>query len=223
VSADLVIIGTGGQGRECLDIALGMSEDDKAFNVIGFVDDSPSETNRALIEDLGYPVLGSVAEFVESERRPKVCIGIGNGHARRRIDRILTVAGFTAATLIHPSSTRGSAVALGEGTVLWSGARLTTNIRTGRHVHINQNATIGHDSVLAHYVTLNPLAAVSGNVTLDDSSTVGAGAVVLQGRRVGSGAMVGASACVTSDVDSDSVVVGVPARLLPRRSEEVNG
>jgi sugar O-acyltransferase (sialic acid O-acetyltransferase NeuD family) len=221
LTTDLVIIGTGGQGRECLDIVRAMNDEGCTFNFVGFVDDNPSDINRSHVEGLGHEVLGTLEELLKSPKSAQVCIGIGNGGARRRISARLDEANIGSPVLVHPSSSLGSNVKIGPGSAIWAGARLTTNIRLGRHVHVNQNATVGHDSVLGDYSTLNPLAAVSGNVDLGAGCTVGAGAVVLQGRKVGSDAMVGASACVTADVDEDAVVVGVPARRRSTESEEV--
>ena len=79
-------------------------------------------------------------------------------------------------------------------------------------MHVNQNVTIGHDTIAEDFATINPSAAVSGSVHLRSGSLVGAGAVVLQGRSVGTDATVGAAACVVSDVLAGAVVTGVPAR-----------
>ncbi len=95
--------------------------------------------------------------------------------------------------------------------MIFAGARLTTNIKLGRHVQINQNATVGHDSLLDDYATINPMAAISGNVHVGAAGMVGAGAVILQGLSVGARARIGASACVVRDVPEDVTVKGVPA------------
>ncbi len=88
---------------------------------------------------------------------------------------------------MHPSVTMGAEVTVGAGSVLCAGARITTNIVLGRHVHVNLNATIGHDTVVGDYVSLNPLASISGDcvlgarswsVSLEWCSTVCASATV---------------------------------------------
>jgi sugar O-acyltransferase (sialic acid O-acetyltransferase NeuD family) len=212
VATDLVIIGIGGQGRECLDIVRAMNDDGASFNVVGFVDDSPSEANRFNVDALGHEVIGTLEEFFCAPGSAQVCIGIGNGSVRRSISTRLEDANIGSPVLVHPTSSIGTNVEIGPGTVIWAGARLTTNIRLGRHVHVNQNATIGHDTLIGDCATLNSQAAVSGSVTVEPLSTVGAGAVVLQGLTVGAGSTVGASACVVRDVPPSLVVKGVPAR-----------
>ena len=89
---------------------------------------------------------------------------------------------------------------------------MTTNVTLGRHVHINLNSTVGHDCVLADYVTVNPLVAVSGSVTVGADSMLGTHSSVLQGLTIGAAAVVGAGACVVQDVAPSTTVKGVPAR-----------
>jgi acetyltransferase-like isoleucine patch superfamily enzyme len=77
-------------------------------------------------------------------------------------------------------------------------------------VHVN--ATVGHDTTLADFVSLYPQAAVSGDCEIDAAVTVGASAAVLQGRRIGRNAFIGAGAVVVRDVPPEHTVKGVPAR-----------
>jgi acetyltransferase-like isoleucine patch superfamily enzyme len=49
-----------------------------------------------------------------------------------------------------------------------------------------------------------------------DNASIGAGACLLPGVLVGEGAIVGAGSVVTKDVESYTVVMGVPARLTRR-------
>ena len=53
---------------------------------------------------------------------------------------------------------------------------------------------------------------------IEDDVWVGANAVVLPGVRIGKGAVIGAGAVVTQNVNEFSVMGGVPARLLSKRS-----
>lgn len=202
----VVIFGCGGQGRE-----VGRMLIDAGHVIVGYVDDSPTEANLARVATQGIRFLGA-REALAKCGAGRYVLGISSGTAREVLSLVAEENGLTPLTFIHPESTVGSDCVIGQGSILWPGARLTTNVRLGRQVHVNQNVTIGHDSELCDYSTINPSAAVSGNVRIGERSLVGAASVVLQGLHVGAGSTVGAAACLTRDLPGGTVAAGVPAR-----------
>ena len=76
-----------------------------------------------------------------------------------------------AATLIHPAATVASDNRIGDGVLLAAGARVTTNVTLGRHVHLNVNAVVSHDCVIGNYTTLSPGSLVNGDVQLEPGSS----------------------------------------------------
>ena len=213
MTTQIVIVGCGGFAREVHDVIDAINDRSPTWELLGYLDDNPSELNQSLVHGRGFDVLGTT-NWLSPSDRPLIqfVIGIGTGSTRRQIDEILTSRGYPSATLVHPSVTFGYDVRIGPGSVLCAGVRATTHISMGRHVHLNLNTTVGHDSVIADYVTANPLVAISGGVTLGAESTIGTGSAVLQNLTVGERATVGAAACVVRDVLSGTVVKGVPAR-----------
>lgn len=211
MSGPLVIIGSGGFGREVYGI-LAALRGTRDLGTVWFADDAPTTEQVARVAALGCDILGDV-EHVAALKDPfEAVIAIGSAAARVRIAARLANSPVTFPPLVHPDATLGPGVHLEEGVVIAAGARLSTNIHIGRHVHVDQNVTVGHDCVIAEYSRLNPQACVSGDVTLGAGATVGAGAIVLQGLSVGSDATVGAGAVVTRDVPAGRIVKGVPAR-----------
>lgn len=210
----MIIVGGGGVGRETLEIVRAINEDSPgSYRLHGVVDDSLSMENRERLEDADVRYLGGVSDLPDAHAEPCLfVIGIANPAVRRRIDVEMRAKGHVAATLVHPSATLGSNVRLGIGSIICPGARLTANIVVGRHVQVHVNATVGHDSQLADFVSLYPLAGVGGNCDLDEGATVGSSATVLQGLRLGVESFVGAGSVVVRSVSDGSTVKGVPAR-----------
>jgi sugar O-acyltransferase (sialic acid O-acetyltransferase NeuD family) len=216
VREDIVIVGAGGHGREVLDIVTAVNEastNGPRWSVLGFVDDRPTSANIARVNQLGVQLLGPTTVLHEVHGDTRYVIGVGCPRVRAHLGRSIDSSGLRAAQLIHPTATVGSNTVLGDGVVMFAGARVTTNVVFGRHVHLNQNTTVGHDSVIADYVSVNPLAAVSGDCRLESGVLIGTNASILQGLTVHVDATVGAGACVVRDVPPRSVVVGVPARV----------
>jgi sugar O-acyltransferase (sialic acid O-acetyltransferase NeuD family) len=213
VSIGLVVVGCGGFGREVFSLVEAVNAaHGPQWTVTGFVDDAPSDEDRARVEALGSRILGPVASLVQDRHAPAAVVAIGSPAARAAVSSSLDGRGLRFPALIHPAASVGRAVTLGEGVVIGAGARLSTNITLGAHVQVDQNATIGHDTCVGDYSRLNPQACVSGSVLIATHVLIGANATVLPSLRVGSGATVGAQACVVRDVEAGTVVKGVPAR-----------
>ena len=214
VRKPIVVVGAGGFGRETVDVidALNVRADEPPWLLLGVVDDAPSEQNLQRLRARNIKYLGSCDQLIAGRQRPSFVIGIGSPMVRRELAEKLELEGFEAASLVHPDASIGSETFIGDGCVILAGARLTTNITLGRHVHINPNATVGHDTIIGDYVSLNPACSISGDCTVEMGALIGVGAVVLNQLKVGSGATVGASACVVRNVSPISTVKGVPAR-----------
>lgn len=91
-------------------------------------------------------------------------------------------------------------------------------ITIGNGVLIGHNvvlATLNHDPAPARRAWLHPAPIVIG-----DRVWIGSNATVLPGVTIGDGAIVAAGAVVTKDVAPNTVVAGVPARLLRPLTEE---
>lgn len=208
----LVVIGTGGHGREVADCVLASDADD-GYDLLGFLDDAAGPF--PLADRLGLPVLGPTEALRELD--VDYVIGIGDGGVRKRLAELAGLCGREAATVLHPTASVGRAVELDAGVVLAAGSRITTHVELGSHAQVNVNASVSHDCVLEPFVTVSPGATICGNVRLGEGVLIGAGATVLPGCTIGAWSTVGAGAVVVRDVDPGTVVVGSPARQLVAR------
>jgi sugar O-acyltransferase (sialic acid O-acetyltransferase NeuD family) len=207
----VVVIGASGFGREALDVVEAVAAAGAPVVVEGVVDDGPSALNLERLADRGVSYLGTVEEWLAGGAgHVRYVLGIGDPAVRRRVVLRLDEAGARPFTAIHPTATLGAVGTVADGVVVCAGATISTNVRLGRHVHVNPNATIGHDAVLGDFVSVNPAAVVSGEVVVGEGTLLGAASTILQNLTVGEGTLIGAGAVVTKDVPGGVIVKGVP-------------
>ena len=135
---------------------------------------------------------------------------------RRALWERFRALGFRFVTVVHPAATVAASATLGEGCQVLAGAVVNAGAELGANSIVNSRAVVEHDCRLAAHCHVASGAVLCGAVTLEECVHVGAGATVLQGLRIGTGAIVAAGATVIDDVESLTLVAGVPARVKRR-------
>jgi acetyltransferase-like isoleucine patch superfamily enzyme len=112
----------------------------------------------------------------------------------------------------------GAGSHIGEHSVIWAGDR-TGRITIGEKCLFAPNVTLtaSNYGILRGDVAIMDQPKDERDIVIGDGAWLGANVVVLAGVTIGAGAVVAAGAVVTKDVPAQSIVGGVPARLIGER------
>lgn len=111
-------------------------------------------------------------------------------------------------------------IAIGDNCVINRGCYLDG--RTGIEIKNNVNVSFGTTILtLQHEPQSLYFECKGGKVVVEDNVWIGAKAIILPGVRVGEGAIIAAGAVVCKDVEKYTIVGGVPAKFIGRRTENL--
>ena len=159
-------------------------------------------------------MLGGLNWFSTKIAKKIQCIiAISDPQTRKKIATKLEKQNISFATIIHPSVIHSKSVSIGKGTIIQAGSILTIDIKIGNHVHINIDSTVGHDSVLGNFVTVNPGVHINGNTIIEEGTYVGTGATMKHGIKIGKNSIVGAGTVLLDNIPPLSMYAGVPGKL----------
>ena len=189
---------------------------DAGFEVVGFVENV--DRTKAGTTLRGFPIywIDEIGELTVSHQM--VC-GLGTT-LRTHFIKQGQDAGFSFATVVHPTARVSTTATLGPGSVVNAGALIAAHVIVHPHVYVNRGALIGHHTEIGSFSSIMPGANIGGNATIGGGVYAGMGSIVLDRITVGDGTIVGAGAVVTKDLPAGVLAVGVPARIA---KEEVEG
>lgn len=165
---NLLIIGAGGHGKCCYDIALRMG----VFNLIDVVDDHAKEV-------FGKKIVGTSLDL-ENLRNDYdyAFVGIGNNRLRADLIQKLEELGYRIATLIDPTAFISQYSEVLEGTVIFPNCVIEATAKVGKGCIISSLSVVHHDAVMEDYSLVYSQCAVRPYSKVDSFATVQSGTIV---------------------------------------------
>lgn len=115
-----------------------------------------------------------------------------------------------------PQIVIGNHCNIGEYTQITAINKITIGdgVLTGRYVYIGDNSHGSLSLAEANIIPIQRPLQSKGEVVIGKNVWIGDKVTILSGVHIGDGAIVAANAVVTNDVPSNSVVAGVPAKVI---------
>lgn len=213
----IVIIGSGGHGREVAEILQHQSEQGRKIVVQGFIDEDKKRHGQ-LID--GLPVLGDWSWFerVDKQELAVIC-AVGTPAIAKLLVQRATALNLVFTNAISPLAHISSRSILGHGLVIFPHVVINTGAAIGSYSTLNLAATVSHDTRVGEYCNINPGVHLAGNVTVGNECYLGMGSTVIQGKSIGAGTLIGAGAVVHRDLPANVTAVGVPAKIIKMNKE----
>jgi sugar O-acyltransferase (sialic acid O-acetyltransferase NeuD family) len=215
LTTPVIIMGAGGHAKVLIETLhlLGAS-------ILGITDPNESLHGQNM---MGVPIIGNdrkIWDFVDNKTIQLVnALGSTNDtKARQTLFNTWQKRFYNFPAIIHPRAILPRHIHLFQGVQILAGAIINPNVKIEKNTIVNTGAIVEHDCIIGEHVHLAPGVRVAGNVTIGNSSHVGIGSTIIQGLTIGSNCLIAAGAVVIRSVPDNSIVMGVPGKIVKDRS-----
>lgn len=109
-------------------------------------------------------------------------------------------------------------IRIGDHTKIWSHCVIIRGVfgatRIGKWCRIGAQVQIGHGCQIGDWVSIAPGVMLAGQAHVGNDCWIGMGALVRESVTIGAGSFIGMGSVVVSDIPSNSVAYGNPARVV---------
>ena len=209
----MLIIGAKGFAGELLEIVCQNNPDEQ----VAFYDDINADLPEAIFDK--YEIIKNLkdAEKYLVSGDGKFALGTGNPLTRYKLAAKFRSIGGELISVISPFARIGRfANFVGTGSNILTGAIIESNNRIGSANLIHVNVLISHDVITGDFCEISPSVNLLGGVVVGNFCSIGTGATVLPKLKLGDNVIVGAGAVVTKNIPDNSMVCGVPAKVIKK-------
>jgi sugar O-acyltransferase (sialic acid O-acetyltransferase NeuD family) len=177
-------------------------------------DAGPSDPRKAVMLDDSRPGVQRI-DSVVGDPSALVLVAIEEPAARALVTSRLHPK-RPVIRYVHRSVVKGLPNVIGRDSLLLPQALVSTNVALGQGVVLNTGAKVGHDCVVGNFCTIHSGVVLCGGVRVGDLTRVGANSVVLPGVSIGKGCVVGPGSVVVRDLPPNCVAFGNPCRVIQK-------
>ena len=172
---DIIIVGSGGLGREIASLFLHQGLKEK-YHFLGFIDDYK---DKGTIVN-GHEVLGGIEWLIKEKPCTHIIIGFSQMKTRSELIEKLGKLAFNFPTIIHPDAVLLDPlhIKIGKGAIIFPFVIMTTNITIGENVILHINTNLHHDSVINDNSFIMPNVSITGGATIGKNVFIGASTVI---------------------------------------------
>lgn len=212
----LGIYGSGGLGREVVELAKQINTVSFRWENIVFIDDHVTESQKNGIKVLAF------SEIINSYSKEEIeiSIAVGEPEIRKTLYKKVTSEGYNLATLIHPQTYIPESTKILPGSTINIYSFISCNVKIGANVYIQPHTLIGHDCTIEDHSVISPSVALAGSCFVGNCSYVGMGVHVKEKTKIGASSIVGMGSVVLNDIPENVIAIGNPARVLKHNEEK---
>lgn len=213
---NLGVYGSGGLGREVVELAKQINSVSKRWDDIVFIDDYSPEPSKNGIKIFKF------SEILESYSKEaiEISIAIGEPYIRKTLFEKIKDNGYNLATLIHPQVYIPESTEVLQGSTICIYSFVSCNVKIGANVYIQPQTLIGHDCIIEDHSVISPCAALAGSCFVGECTYVGMGVQAKEKSKIGSGSIVGMGSVVINDIPESVIAIGNPARVMKNNDEK---
>ena len=183
----LIIVGAGGHGRCCLDIAR------EKYDEIIFLDDGlvGQTVNDCKVVGKINEMKTLFPEYLD------IFIAVGNNAFRKQLFNQAKEIGYNIITLISNEATVSKYASIKQGSVIFPHAVIEPNAMIGNNCIICANDTINHDAIIHDDCLIYSNTVIRPNVIIHELTRIGSNCTVTFGKEIEEG----------SDIKDGKVVI----------------
>jgi sugar O-acyltransferase (sialic acid O-acetyltransferase NeuD family) len=211
---DIVILGSGGMGKEVAWLIENINAKTPTWNILGFLEEE-SKSQLFGQEIFGYKVLGGDTWILDYGKEVYVTSSFGKSALRKLVfEKVAKFSNVKFATLVDPNVRVDKSVVIGEGSIICRNCTLTVDTFIGKGVIMNTGSSVGHDSNVGNYCTFLTNSMAAGHTTFGECCEIGSGAFILQEKKVAAYTVLAPLSSVLKDITEPGIYSGNPARLM---------
>lgn len=212
----LGIYGSGGLGREVLELAKIINSENNRWDEIIFIDDFRSETQFKSLSVFSYDKMKERFTPADIE----IVIGIGEPEARRVLAEKILHDGYELATLIHPNVHIPESTKIGCGSVICSSVFVSCEVAIGQNVYIIPHVNVGHETIIDDNSVIAGFANIAGSCCIGKNTFIGMSSCVKEKTNIGNDSVVGMGSVVAYDIPPGVIALGNPARSIMKNDSK---